>query len=213
VICGIDGDQHTVGDDSAVKIYNQLCSHGWIPSHIMLIKNEGGTKKDVLEAISWMDAQEDADDVVLFYFCGHGASHGIGVYPYPSGFLSGWELDAAISELGSRSLVMIFDCCNSGGLQQYLGKDNRVLLMSSQSDETSEGDIKVGSGYFTYYLIMGLGGPVADSDHNKWISAEEVFYYAAPKTTIKATYPQHPQIYDAWPTIQNNHDELDLISL
>ncbi len=215
VICGVDSDQYTVAQASAVKIYNSLCSHGWYSSHIKLLKNEMGTKKGVLEALSWMDGQEDGDDVVLFYFCGHGEGRGMGIYLYPSEFLSGWELDDAIGELGSHSIVMIFDSCYSGGLQQYLGKNYRVLLMSSQHDESSQGDSdpQIDSGYFTYYLVMGLGGTMADTNNDHWISAEEVFYYAEHKTSMKATIPQHPQLYDAYPSIGNNHEELSFVPL
>ncbi len=215
VICGVDSDQYTVAQSSAVKIYNSLCSHGWDSSHIKLLKNEMGTKKGILEGLSWMDSQEDSDDVILFYFCGHGEGHGMGIYVYPSEFLSGWELDDAISELGSQSIVMIFDICYSGGLQQYLGKNHRLLLMSSQHDEASQGDSnpQIDSGYFTYYLIMGLGGTIADTNNDRWISAEEIFYYAEPKTSMKATIPQHPQLYDAYPSIGNNQGELSLVPL
>jgi len=215
VICGVDNEQYTVAQSSAIKIYNSLCSHGWNPSHIKLLKNEMGTKEGVLEAISWMDSQEDGDDVTLFYFCGHGEGHGTGIYAYPSEFLSGWELDDAISELGSDSIVMIFDSCYSGGLQQYLGKNHRVLLMSSQQDEASQGDSdpQIDAGYFTYYLAMGLGSTTADTNHDHWISAEEIFYYAEHKTSMKATIPQHPQMYDAYPSISNNQEELSLVPI
>lgn len=215
VISGVDSEQYTVAQSSAVKLYNVLISHGWDSTHIQLLKNEMGTKIGILEALSWVDNKEDSDDVVLFYFCGHGEGNGMGIYVYPSEFLSGWELNDIISELGSQSIVIIFDSCYSGGLQQYLGKNHRVLLMSSQHDEASQGDSdpQIDSGYFTYYLAMGLGGTIADTNNDKWISAEEIFYYAEHKTSMKATIPQHPQLFDAYPSIGNNQDEISLVPL
>lgn len=215
VVCGVDSEKYTVAQSSAVKLYNALCSRGWDSSHIQLLKNEMGTKRGILDALSWMDIQEDSDDVVLFYFCGHGEGYGKGIYVHPSEFLSGWELNEIISEFGSQSIVLIFDSCYSGGLQQYLGENHRVLLMSSRYDEASQGDSdpQIESGYFTYYLVKGLGGTIADTNNDYWLSAEEIFYYAEQKTSMKATIPQHPQIFDAYPSIGNNHEEIRIVPL
>lgn len=199
VICGVDGDLLTVGDDSAVKMYTVLSSHGWDTGHLRLLKNGEGTEMSVIESIRWMDSMDDGDDVSLFYFCGHGAGHGIGMHPHPSGFLSARILDSAMDELGSQGIVMIFDSCYSGGLQTYLGQANRVLLLSSLADEESCGDIVLASGIFTYYLTMGLGSPAADVNHDGWVSAEEAFSYAEVKTTKRAPYPQHPEFVDGYP--------------
>ena len=70
--------------------------------------------------------------------------------------------------------------------------------MSSKSNEHSYASDGLRNSIFVYFMLEGLIG-AADSNHDDWVSAEEAFDYAAPKTTERAVKPQHPQIYDGCP--------------
>jgi hypothetical protein len=104
----------------------------------------------------------------------------------------------------------------------------QVILTSCKEDEYSWGLFIQKQWMFPYYLIKGINkNIVTDTNKDGWISAEEAFYGAQKTTIIHSTFksllyllhpfarlgPQHPQIYDAWPTIDNNEDELQFIPL
>jgi uncharacterized caspase-like protein len=68
-----------------------------------------------------------------------------------------------------------------------LGKTGRVVLGASQDQQTS---IEVGSlqqGLFSYYLVMALMNPAADTNHDGWISAVEAFNDLSPRVKAYAT--------------------------
>ncbi|OYT61298.1 hypothetical protein B6U81_03260, partial [Thermoplasmatales archaeon ex4484_30] len=79
----------------------------------------------------------------------------------------------------------------------YLAQSGRVILMSAKSDESCWQSYRLKNGIFTYFLVEAFDGP-GDSNHDGWVSAEEAFEYASPKTT-EYKPNQHPQIYDGCP--------------
>ena len=127
------------------------------------------------------------------------------------------------------NICVIIDACNSGGMGKgkslaegladdfmrakgtALAKDidkisSLVGLFASADGEIAWEFPVLGHGLFTYHVLEGLGNPSADADENGWFSAEEVFGYAAPRTT--ALEPaQHPQLVD------NCSGELDFRSV
>jgi uncharacterized caspase-like protein len=72
-----------------------------------------------------------------------------------------------------------------------------VILAACKKNESSWSDNELDNGIFSYYLLEGLEGP-ADTNPDNWVSAEEAFYYAEPRTTLRRP-DQHPQIYDGVP--------------
>ena len=73
------------------------------------------------------------------------------------------------------------------GFAEDVSAQGRVVLMASCEDEVSY------SGGFAPYLIDGLRG-YGDSNDDNVVSAEEVFFYAEPRTSR-----QHPTMYDGFP--------------
>jgi uncharacterized caspase-like protein len=120
-------------------------------------------------------------------------------------------------------VVLIFDCCHAGsmpvkdenldpnlkvrriensdgddnyeGLFDGLSKTGRVILASCKKNEKA--GIFSDNGIFTYYFVEGLEGS-ADINQDNWVSAEEAFEYAKPRTTLEWSR-QHPQMYDGVP--------------
>ncbi|MBC7129426.1 MAG: hypothetical protein H5T45_06855, partial [Thermoplasmatales archaeon] len=134
--------------------------------------------------------------VVLYYWSGHG-----------SGF--GHILDLYNFEASTQ--IIISDGCNSGeiitGPDNKLARDGRVILTACRADEGAVGCGWLDpTGVFTYFLIQALYSNCTGADVNKdgLISAEEAFYYAAPRVpeflknlNIPDDWKQqHPQIYD-----------------
>jgi len=139
------------------------------------------------------------------------------------------ELSVAFDGLRSRNIVIIFETCHSGGMvdgTEDLGKGGRVVLMSCAADESS-GPLFIKKRWlFPYYLIKGMKGD-ADANGDGWVSAEESFYYAEIPTILRSSLlslifllhpfvrlrPQHPQIYDGWPSQENSGAQLKLVNL
>jgi len=75
---------------------------------------------------------------------------------------------------------------------------------------------------FPYYIIQGLNG-FADSDKNKIISAEELLEHTIKPVQFRSKIYnwmltgvpiiQNPEIYDGWPSAEDNYDELEILRL
>ena len=119
--------------NDAMGLYEQLAPiYG--DDHIMLLVDNEATKDNIEDAISdWLDPLEDEDDVVLFYFSGHGCygydlapidetdgydeyicPYDILPYSYANNIRDD-ELDNWLDDLESDNIVVILDSCFSGG--------------------------------------------------------------------------------------------------
>ncbi len=137
-------------------------------------------------------------------------------FAFPNLFIWDDQLNVLLNRLESKGVCLIVDSCYAGGFNdppnwnitrfsetyqsqneftsenwvKGFGEDvrgqNRVVLMASCEDELSF------SGGFGPYVIDGLRG-FADKNNDDIISAEEVFFYAEPRSPR-----QHPTIYDGY---------------
>ena len=137
------------------------------------------------------------------------------------------ELRLMFDEINCNNMVIIFEACYSGGMidgSSDLKKSGRVIITSAKEDETSFGRFLFRGWLFPYFLNIGLKG-WADKNRDGHVTAEEAFAYADKRTVRRSTIfaiilyivhleliIQHPQIYDGWPTEENNEEELILIS-
>jgi hypothetical protein len=139
-------------------------------------------------------------------------------FAYPYLFIWDDELNILLNRLESKGVCLIVDSCYAGGFNDPpnwnktsvnspsgtnnemsaaewvtgFGEDvqgqNRVVLMASREDELSF------SGGFGPYVIDGVRG-YADTNGDGVVSAEEVFFYAQPRSPR-----QHPTMYDGFPS-------------
>ncbi len=183
-------------DDDAYQMVGFLRSPegGAIPeSQIRLLINEEATRDQIIHSLQEMFGSADENDVVLFYFSGHGLDGSI----LPSDF-DGWDEQLYYKELMSimdaslaRQKLVIADACHAGsmvssqnslkeapyksmGLNEMGG--STALLLSSQPAEFSLEDSRLKAGIFSYYLRKGLQG-AADADHDRTIRLGELYNY------------------------------------
>ena len=83
---------------------------------------------------------------------------------------------------------------SSGEQLKAITGNQYVILVSCRSGESSWTNSDTGS-WFTTYFVDGVGNPLADTNSDNWVSAEEAFKYASPLTTWKH-YDQNPVMYD-----------------
>ncbi|HNJ81843.1 MAG TPA: PEGA domain-containing protein, partial [Methanoregulaceae archaeon] len=74
-----------------------------------------------------------------------------------------------------------------------------TVLMGSQPDQKAYATNFQG-GVFTYFFLEGLQDSSKDTNRDDWVSAEEAFRYAGPKTEYYLTSRQNPRMYDGDPS-------------
>ncbi|NAT10716.1 hypothetical protein C4E22_04090 [ANME-1 cluster archaeon AG-394-G06] len=138
-------------DDDAIDMYNTLLLSGdyWQPDHIRLLLDSEADKAGILTAFNWLDDNEDPDDVVLFFFSGHGTydidddgdeldGYDEFFCPYDFNNIRDDELDAELDRLGSTSIAVIMDTCFAGGMT----RDSSVKTLPKQKVELTDGFAK-----------------------------------------------------------------------
>jgi len=202
-------------DNDAEDMYSVLTTYGWESSHIKKYTKSSATKDNITSGISWMVQQADSDDIVLFFFAGHGGRRAIA--DYWGNLISLIELKAEFFYLKSSKQVLIFDTCHAGSLLvgdiepelrsryfNYIGdgggedevindmeffglsEPGRVIIASCRAYESSYGLYEFKNGIFTYYFESALKTKDADNNGDGWISAEEAFDYSRPKVIDKS---------------------------
>jgi hypothetical protein len=185
-----------------------LRDNGWDVTCLTFIE---ATKPNILASISLMGLREDSNDIVMFYFSGHGTYNTIAAWGGLG--ISVGDLNDRFDSFDSKKMVMIFDTCHAGSLPKASSEENnidgfdgifdrlakvgRTIITSCKRFENSAGSSELNNGIFTYYYLEGLEGKgFSDKDFDGKISAKEAFKYAKPKTTLTSSGKQHPQIYD-----------------
>jgi uncharacterized caspase-like protein len=180
------------------------------------------TKTELEIAVYELFVDRNPEDLVLFYFSGHGvkdqsgnlylttpetrqAQRG-GVIP-PTAVAASY-LQHQMSDSRSEYQVIILDCCFSGAiakgltakgsgdvdLQAELGGRGRAILTSSSSVQSSFQQGESQLSIYTQYLVEGIGTGAADRDSDGRISADELHRYASEK--VKEAAPaMTPQFY------------------
>lgn len=207
-------------DDDAYHIFAFLKSPegGALPdAQVRLLIDEDATRENVLDAMRSVFLRADENDVVLFYFSGHGLPGAFLPVDY-DGYENRLEHDE-IRELlracRAKHKLVLADACHSGSLlaarsaatieiERYYrafeeSRGGTALLLSSKSEEYSLEDRGLRSGIFSHYLIRGLKGE-ADSNADQIVTVRELFVFVHQQVR---TYTGNIQT----PTITGDYDE------
>ncbi len=179
-------------DDDAYRFYAYLQSKkgGSVPEkNISILIDEFATKKNIIKMMHATFKKANKNDMLIFYFSGHGANGAFCPYNQNasnSSFLSHNEIKKVFKRYKTKYKICIADACHSGSIYSKNLKNkktsksnndtNLVIMMSSQSDEVSAENPKLRQGTFSYYFLRGLKGK-ADLNKDKVITLEEIFAY------------------------------------
>lgn len=160
-------------DDDAREMRDALLRYpNWEEANIQLLLDSAATKSAIQTAIQQIGVMADSDDVVLFFFSGHGTT-GLDVEPLDeadgvdeylcsygstsSQFIRDDELSEWLGELPTTNVVVILDTCFSGGQIKVQGGTAKAL------PGTPSGAVQQGDG-FTADLTQRLA-PRDMDDH------------------------------------------------
>ncbi len=218
-------------DDDAFRFYSHLKSPegGALPDdQIAILVDEGATRTEILKTMRSLFLKADENDVVLFYFSGHGLE---GCF-LPVDFdgynnkLRHDEIRDILKQSKAKHKLCIADACHSGSLnyngsmaakgpapvslqryyQAFEDTDGGIaLLMSSKPEELSLEDHGLRQGVFTYYVLRGMKG-AADSNGDFIISIKELHSYVYAKVRDYTAGVQTP-------VLTGNYDDAMPVSL
>ena len=183
---------------------------GFAGTDIILLPNP--TEKKMKEAIYNLFAKCKANDLLLFYFSGHGLNGSFLPIDF-DGFnnkISHEEIAGAFNKCKAKYKLCLADACHSGSilamrsgetdpvLTQYyqtLAKSvsGTALIMSSKAEETSLESSGLRQGVFSHFLIRGLKGE-ADKNKDKIVSVQELYEFIAENVRAYTGNRQSPVI-------------------
>jgi hypothetical protein len=201
-------------DDDAYHFYAFLKSPegGALPDRqVRLLIDEQATRNNIIDAMRATFLRADDNDVVLFYFSGHGLQGAFLPVDF-DGYhnqLRHEDIKAILQQSQAKHKLVLADACHSGSLlsmrtplHQTLKKyyeafektsGGLALLMSSKSEEYSLEDRGLRSGIFSHFLVRGLKGE-ADRDGDGLVTVLELFDYVHQNVRIYTGNIQTPTL-------------------
>ncbi|MFK8058235.1 MAG: caspase family protein [Saprospiraceae bacterium] len=198
-------------DDDAYQMYAFLKSpEGGALSddQVEILVDERATRTNIELALSDKLGQADADDIVVFYFSGHGVDG----YFVPVDFdgihnlLSHKRVEELLASSSAKHKLVLADACHSGGLlaaREMSASSSRLydaflnstggtaLLLSSRSEEVSLEANNLRSGVFSHYVMRGMKGE-ADTDRNRIVTVDELHRFVYEGVREYTGYRQTP---------------------
>lgn len=184
-------------DDDAYQLFAFLKSPegGALPDNqIRLLIDEDATHQGIVNAMRSVFLRADENDMILFYFSGHGLEGAFLPVDYDgrNNLLEHEQIRDLLSLSQAKHKLILADACHSGSLlaaraplhitvQDYYkaldaSKGGMALLLSSKGEEYSLEDRGLRSGIFSHFLIRGLKGE-ANTDGDKMVTIRELFYF------------------------------------
>lgn len=164
--------------------------------------NQDATASNIVKAMNKVFALAGENDMVVFFFAGHGYPGGLCAY---DGNLNYKEIRKCMARSKCKNKMIFADACFSGKIrndqtasqQQEVAaakKANVMLFLSSRSDEESIERADMQNGIFTAFLQKGLRGG-ADVNKDRKITARELFDYVHKNVVKISEGQQHPVMW------------------
>ncbi|MEM1214553.1 MAG: caspase family protein [Bacteroidota bacterium] len=184
-------------DDDAYQVFAFLKSPegGALPDQqIQLLIDEDATHQGIVNAMRNVFLRADENDMILFYFSGHGLQGAFLPIDYDgyANRLEHEEIRNVLRQSRAKHKLVLADACHAGSLlaarapihltlQDYYAALNQssggtALLLSSKGEEYSLEDRGLRSGIFSHFLIRGLKGE-ANMNTDRIVTVRELFNY------------------------------------
>lgn len=199
--------------------FARICQNaGFVQHKVTILSNEHATRTAILDTIrrQFCDPKMvGPNDLVVFYFSGHGTmvDSKAGICPYDfeesTQLIPDEELIALMQSSPARHKVCFIEACKSklsmSGIpiltedevyafhQARLQIREGLIYITSSEVEKPSIELPHIGGVFSHYLFRGMRGD-ADRDQDKRITSRELFDYLTVKITQKTDNQQIPQI-------------------
>ena len=165
-----------------------------------ILLDQAANRQAILDAARELYSKAKADDIVVFYFSGHGC---------PSGFVAQDEkilqysdLKAVFSRCSSKHKMIFADSCFSGKLRDAGPSSSSssktdmdlMLFLSSRHNEVSLEVPGMKNGFFTACLLKCLKG-AADENRDRRVTAKELFKGVSMGVRTLSQDTQHPVMW------------------
>lgn len=170
-----------------------------------LLLNSDATRKRVKAAMKKVFGEAQENDIVVFFFSGHGYQGGFCAY---DGIMDYSVIRNGMSASKCKNKMIFADACFSGKIRtegtssqssvSSAKKANVMLFLSSRSNETSLERVGMTNGFFTTYLQKGLRGG-ADANRDRIITAKELYNYVHTGVSRATRNRQHPVMWGNFP--------------
>ena len=210
-------------DIKAILTNPYLC--GYPSDQVKLLIDNRAVAEEIRNNLRWLADEVGPNDTAIFFFSGHGGRIDggpmAGNYLLPfdvnsqdlqGSAIGSEEFTALLREIKAERLLVLFDCCYSGGTgetkspvddlpafkagldEKYyerLGKGKgRVIIASSRSDEVSLVLPEMQNSLFTHYLLKALSGE-AKTQGDGLVRIFDVFDFVSDKVK-EHQVQQHP---------------------
>ncbi len=192
---------------------------GFAPGDITVLRNP--QRQEMEKEIYNLYANRQKDDLVLFYFSGHGVTVESGDFYFstreteknqnkllPFTAVAATSVHGWMNQSKSKRRVVILDCCFSGAfakgftpkdsgtidLQQKLGGEGTAILTASTSQQYAFESDSLNLSVYTHYLVEGIEKGAADKDGDGLIAVDELHDYAKSKVQ-EASPAMTPEFY------------------
>lgn len=183
-----------VSDNDAKIIQAIFEKNGHVKSSLIL--NQSATIRNICNELRVQFAPAESDDVVLFFFSGHGIPGGLCC---TDGNLFYKTVFDIMKQCRAKNKIIMVDACFSGRMRttnkknQNYTNQNVMLFLSSRSNETSQ-ETPFKNSLFTIFLERGLRGG-ADVNLDKVITAREIYNFVHNGVIQASQGQQHPVMW------------------
>lgn len=173
-------------------------------NEVMVLKDSEATGKNIRKCMKTFFSQVKKNDVIVFFFSGHGIKSGFCAQDYfqaEGGALYYDDIKEIFHNVEAHGKIILADACYSGKLRSKQDTVNKptlttgnnqqiMLFLSSRGEEVSYESPSMQNGYFTTYLVEALRG-AADANNNGNITAMELSNYVSTKLRRALGNQQH----------------------
>lgn len=163
----------------------------------VLLTDSNATTGRILTSGRNLFAKAGPDDIVVFFFSGHGVPGGFYAY---DGKLTYTEIRRLFASCSARNKMIFADACFAGDIREGPGtgfndpSNNIMLFLSSRSNEYSIERLDMRNGLFAACLVRALKGG-ADVNRDRVITAKELFTAVSARVRDLSQDRQHPVMW------------------
>jgi pimeloyl-ACP methyl ester carboxylesterase len=141
LIIGVDNKQEQdIFLRDAQAMYDVLTDEtlcGYQKDNITILLDKAATKTNINSALDYYINEIDVNSSFLLFYSGHGGYHDKKSYLLPylassENLIFGEDLRAKLSQIKSKRMFVLFDCCHSGGF--FDGKDETIALNNPENN-------------------------------------------------------------------------------